>query len=131
MNIGDVVYIIESWTDAVVKCVVTHYEGSSYLIKSVCSVNDEGIEVDDRIGSYFIDKTTKVNEKYFLNYKNAFNYKNKKHESIKSEYINEIKNIPDLVKFPLMHCLNGEEYTDYDAIEVYKMKCKELLNIDL
>lgn len=44
---------------------------------------------------------------------------------------NSIKTIEDLLIFPLLHCLCGEEYTEYEAIHAYKAKAKELLNIDL
>lgn len=42
-----------------------------------------------------------------------------------------IKTIEDLLIFPLLHCLCGEEYTEYEAIHAYKAKAKELFNIDL
>ena len=42
-----------------------------------------------------------------------------------------IKTVEDLIIFPLMHCLCGEEYTEHEAIHAYKAKAKELLNIDL
>jgi hypothetical protein len=47
------------------------------------------------------------------------------------EYKESITNIDELVKFPLEHCFNGEEYTDYKAIQAYKERVKELLNIQL
>lgn len=59
--------------------------------------------------------------------------KNMKEEFAKnvSALKGSIKTVEDLVIFPLMHCLCGEEYTEHEAIHAYKAKAKELLNIDL
>lgn len=43
-----------------------------------------------------------------------------------SEYKLEIKNLNDLLQFPLHHCLCGDEYTDWNAVEAYKARVKEL-----
>ena len=48
-----------------------------------------------------------------------------------SEYKDEIKNLHDLLQFPLKHCLWGDGYTDFDAIDAYKAKVKELIGIEL
>ena len=42
-----------------------------------------------------------------------------------------MKDLKDLLKFPLNHCLNGEEYTDYEAKAAYKQRVNELVGIDL
>lgn len=59
-------------------------------------------------------------------------------KAIKEKFANDvqalkdsIKTIEDLLIFPLLHCLCGEEYTEHEAIHAYKAKAKELLNIDL
>ena len=49
----------------------------------------------------------------------------------KSKYCSKINTIEDLVKFPINHCLNGEEYTNNEAYQAYKIKVKELVGIDL
>lgn len=48
-----------------------------------------------------------------------------------SEYKDEIKNLHDLLQFPLKHCLCGDGYTDFDAIDAYKAKVKELIGMEL
>lgn len=48
-----------------------------------------------------------------------------------SEYKEEIKNLHDLLQFPLKHCLWGDGYTDLEAIDAYKTKVKELIGIEL
>lgn len=47
-----------------------------------------------------------------------------------SEYKEEIKSLHDLLQFPLKHCLCGDGYTDFDAIDAYKTKVKELIGIE-
>lgn len=47
------------------------------------------------------------------------------------EYYNEIETIEDLIRFPLHHCFNGEEYTDWQAVEAYKIRAKELVGVGL
>ena len=47
-------------------------------------------------------------------------------EEIKEKYKSEITSLEDLLRFPLDHCLNGEEYTDYEARQAYTEKINEL-----
>lgn len=48
-----------------------------------------------------------------------------------SEYKDEIKNLHDLLQFPLKHCLCGDGYADLEAIDAYKTKVKELIGMEL
>lgn len=48
-----------------------------------------------------------------------------------SEYKDEIKNLHDLLQFPLKHCLCGDAYSDLEAIAAYKTMVKELIGIEL
>lgn len=56
---------------------------------------------------------------------------NSRKEKIISDYCDSIKTIEDLVKFPITNPFGAEEYTDYEAIEAYKIMAKKLLNIDI
>jgi hypothetical protein len=48
------------------------------------------------------------------------------------KYKEEIKNLNDLLKFPLEYCIScGEEYTDYEAQKAYKIRANELFGIIL
>ena len=47
-----------------------------------------------------------------------------------SEYKREIKNLNDLLQFPLHHCFCGDEYTDWEAVEAYKTRAKELTGLN-
>lgn len=46
------------------------------------------------------------------------------------KYCKEIKNMDDLLKFPLDHCLCGD-YTDYEAKQAYKIRVKEIVGLNL
>ena len=48
-----------------------------------------------------------------------------------AQYEKEITDVESLVKFALNHPLCTEEYTDYAAMEAYKRRSKDLLNIEL
>lgn len=43
------------------------------------------------------------------------------------KYMSEINSLKDLLQFPLDHCINGEEYTDYAAKAAYCSKIKEFI----
>jgi len=48
------------------------------------------------------------------------------------KYKDEIKTLADLIKFPLSHCIAcGEEYTEEEAREAYKIRAKEIIGIDI
>ena len=50
----------------------------------------------------------------------------KKSDELINKYKAEIKDMNDLLHFPLEHCFNGEEYTEYEAMEAYKIRANEL-----
>ncbi len=45
-------------------------------------------------------------------------------------YCKEIKTLEDLLKFPINHCFCGKEYTDFEALEAYKIKAKEIADVN-
>ena len=47
------------------------------------------------------------------------------------EFRRNINNVEDLLRFPLANCLCGNSDVDYTAVEIYKEKAKEILDIDL
>ena len=47
-----------------------------------------------------------------------------------NKYKSEIRNLEDLLRFPLKHCFCGE-YTDYEALSAYKARATELTEIVL
>ncbi len=62
--------------------------------------------------------------------KDALNAVNEKGKELIEKYKSEIKNIGDLLDFPLNHCLCGDECIDYDAVTAYKIRWMELMGPD-
>lgn len=144
MNIGDIVYYYENWSGSLVKAKIENiYQIGLYAkrfntdiktkitedvakLKNICTVNPDGEEMYIFSGS--CDR--RVVELY-TSAESAYDaYCIKQNNRIK-KYCSEINTIEDLAKFPINHCLNGEEYTDYEAYQAYKIKVKELVGIDL
>lgn len=79
------------------------------------NIDSEGKEVR-RIGG-----TSGVRlDKAFLTAKEANDAQKAEVEEHKDELRSEITDVESLLKFPLDHCLNGDEYTDWQARAVYE-----------
>ena len=79
------------------------------------NIDNEGKEVR-RIGG-----TSGVRlDKAFLTAKEANDAQKAEVEEHKEELRSEITDVESLLKFPLDHCLNGDEYTDWQARAVYE-----------
>ncbi len=59
-------------------------------------------------------------DKAFLTAKEANDAQKAEVEEYKEELRSEITDVESLLKFPLDHCLNGDEYTDWQARAVYE-----------
>lgn len=79
------------------------------------NIDSEGKEVR-RIGG-----TSGVHlDKAFLTAKEANDAQKAEVEEHKEKLRSEITDVESLLKFPLDHCLNGDEYTDWQARAVYE-----------
>lgn len=126
ISIGQTVYIIEHWTNNIVRGTVSELLSDCVSIKRECFVDSNDNFIDDfcSIG--------------WVQFENLYETAQSASEARESEllakvekYCKEITDVPSLLKFPLEHCLNGEEYTNYEAIKAYKIRAKQLLGIDL
>ena len=118
---GDIVFVNDAWNTAE-KCEITGFvekESSAgkpvYIVHSLDTYGTFGVTED----CIFNTKENAISA-----YKTAFKIK------VKS-YCEQIRTIADFVRFPIDNCLCGEEYTDYAALEAYKIKAKEILNTTL
>ena len=127
IQIGDKVFVIEKWSDAVIMGTVEECSHPDYVkIHNACFVDRNGQACGKTYGT--------SNISYAHLYKTAdaaWKTLDQINNKVIKSYQQSIKTIQDLVEFPLDHCLIGEEYTDWQAIQVYKDKCKELLGINL
>lgn len=119
-NDKDVVFVNGTWNTAE-KCEITGFvekESSTgkpvYIVYSLDNYGTFGATED----CIFDTKENAISA-----YKTAFKTK------VKS-YCKQIKTLEDLVKFPVSHCLDGAEYTDYPALEAYEIRAKEITGVD-
>lgn len=125
-KIGDTVYVYENWSGKIVKAVVSKKSKNGVYINYQYFVDNNGKELNRFIGSSY----RKFNE-IWDSVAEALNIKKERNNKIIQEYLKEIKNIEDLVKFPINHCFCGEEYTEEEAKAAYIIRVKELLNIQI
>ena len=118
-KLGDIVYVNNAWTVAE-KCEVTEIGDKD--------ADDEYFYVHslDNVGSFCALRS----DIYATKEEAIAAYQEKSAKNVE-QYKKEIKGLKELLEFPLTHCLNGEEYTDYDAIEAYKIMASELTGIVL
>lgn len=117
-EVGDIVYVNASWNVAD-KC---------YVMSSFVDGGNQFYKIESySLGGVF----TALEDSIFSTHKEALDAANAVFNKEVKKYKSEIKTVSDLIKFPLNHCLDGEEYTDYAAIEAYKKRASELLNINI
>lgn len=117
--IGDIVFVNSPYNVAE-KCKVDNLnpyltEGTVYYVQSV-----------DNAGSFYTSEDT-----IFETKDKAIEAQNRKHAELVKFYREGIKDLKTLLEFPLRHCFDGGEYTEYAAKEAYILKVKELTGIDL
>ena len=78
-------------------------------------IDSEGKEVGEIGGTSGVQF-----DKAFLTAKEANDAQDAEIEKHKEELRNKITGVESLLKFPLDHCLNGDEYTDWQARAVYE-----------
>lgn len=127
LAIGTTIYVQEHWTSRIIKSKITGYLENGYNIHYGNMILDRTGKEGDR----FIGESSVAFENVCLTAADAFDKSAREEDAQVKEYVAEIYNIEALIRFPLEHCLNGEEYTDYAAIKAYKIKAKELLNIEI
>lgn len=89
------------------------------------TINSEGKEVRG------IGGTSGVRlDKAFLTAKEANDAQKAEVEKHKEELKNEITDLFSLLEFPLKHCLNGDEYTDWQARAIYEEIVEGIKNGD-
>lgn len=129
INVNDKLYMYEVWSRQIYQVTVTDIKDHNIKIHWDYIVDRNGNKIADGvIGSNEVS----IDYRYlWANPEEAYNAIEKEFNDLVEKHKNEIKTIEDLIAFPLEHCFDGEEYTDYEAIKAYKIRAKELLNIDL
>jgi len=121
-KIGDVVYIRTTWIPVEKAKIVDYY------VPPDDPQNKEPVYVVHSIDNH---GTAYVTEDCIFRTKDeAIKTYELECEAQTKKYCDEIKTLEDLIRFPLEHCFCGEEYTDYEAIEAYKIRAKEIAGTD-
>lgn len=124
LEVGSIVFVYEQWSGCVIKAEIIDVHENYYELHMLYHVNKEGEEFDRAYGT-----TNRAIKDVWISAKDAFDAIDSKRKESIDNYKAEIKTVEDLVAFPLNHCFCGEEYTDYEAMAAYKIRCMELLNI--
>ncbi len=119
---NEIVYVNSTYNIAE-KCKITKFvQKESRVNKPVYALHSL-----DNLGSFAATEECifKTKEDALKAYKESSN-------KLIEKYKNEIKTLEDLIKFPLSHCIAcGEEYTEEEAREAYKIRAKEITGIDI
>lgn len=113
---GDIVFVNSRYNVAE-KCKVENLnsEDNVYYVKSI-----------DNFGSFYTKE-----DKMFETKDKALEVYGRKCDELIKAYKKDIKDLRTLLEFPLRHCFNGEEYTEFEARKAYILRVKELTGIDL
>ena len=118
---GTIVFVNGSWNTAE-KCIVTNFvENESSTHQNVYLVNS--IDTGGTFGA--------AEDCIFDTKEAALDADSKRRQSKIDSYKSEIKTLEDLLRFPMNHCFNGDEYTDWEAMTAYQIRAKELTGVDL
>ena len=126
MKIGDKVYFQEYWSGAYLRGTIIFMADNGIRCNNCDYVSPKGVKT-----GRFIGETGAFTGRYFATIEELVEDVKKQKQEKVIKYKESIKNLNDLLMFPLEHCLCGEKYTDNDAIEAYKERTFELTGIHL
>ena len=122
LKIGDIVYIEGSWSSGLYSGEVYEIQDKGALVHGKNYINADGSDGDRYYGS-----CGNTYENIYLTAEDAINGIKAKHQAKVDEYCKQITDIESMIKFSMNHCLNGEEYTNWDAVKAYKIMAKNYL----
>ena len=137
IKIGETVFYKESWTNNIIKGVVsnidTDLDGNKvYFTENECFVDSKGnpleITGDEAlfrsvadIGHYQSDLYTDI--------KSAKKEFDKKEKALYDSYCAEIRDLKTLLVFPLKHYLQENKLTDIIALKAYRKRARDLFGV--
>ena len=120
-TVGQIVYANSHWYTAD-KCeIVDFVESESSTHQTVYKLHSL-----DLLGTYGATEDV-----IFDSYEKAVEAYNAECNKRVNEYCSEINTLDDLLKFPISHCICGDEDLDYEAKQAYIIKVKDLCNISI
>ena len=132
LNAGDKIFVCEYWSQNIYQATVVKVYAENNTLYAQYTY-DYLVDADGNEVTYGIHGGTSAAkfDDIWFSAKEAYTEIAARRAKIVKTYCDEIVTVKDLLEFPLNHCLDGEEYTDYEAIEAYKIKVKELLDIEV
>jgi hypothetical protein len=132
IKIGQTVYVQEKWSGFILKGKVADIIDDVYAqIEDAYFV---GIDANGKESAHDNYRAPSIGVRFkdiYATAKAAYDGIKEKEEALVKTYCDEIKDIQDLLQFPLKHPFGAEEYTDCEAIEAYKIMCKKITKLDI
>ena len=126
-QVGERVFFQEHWSRNFVEGTITElYDNGGMRCNNCYFVNQDGVRTGRLVG-----EVGALAGEYFKNVRSLMDFVETRDHARVKEMKDSIKNLNDLLAFPLDHCFCGEEYTDEDAIRAYKERTFELTGIHL
>jgi hypothetical protein len=123
---GQKVFFKDSWSNQVIKGIVTCTDNSTVAgIHCICFVDEDSRCIAPTYGD-----TNVMYGNLFETAKTAYAEVEKLSQMRIADMKQEIHTVEDLVKFPTLNCICGED-ADSDAVTAYRERCQELLGVTL
>lgn len=128
-KIGDVLYYAQNGIETIQKFTVDEIAPDSLRMKAIEYCKDNGERIMGDFGSIYINlhETERISQRLFTTPSEAAKFRDKEKHDKYMEYAGKIQNLSDLLRFPLEHCICGEDY-DVLAKKVYEDKIAEFVN---
>lgn len=120
-TVGQIVYVNYHYYTAD-KCEIANFvENESSTHKPVYKLHSL-----DLLGTY-----SATEDAIFDSYEKAVEAYNDEFNKRVNNYCSEINTLEDLIKFPINHCICGDEDVEYEARQAYLIRAKDLCNISI
>lgn len=128
VKVGMTVYKEEPWSQSIFSAVVTEITDNGVRLDGKYFVKRDGSNVgSDR----FYGSTGGRFEEIHKTAEEAYAAQEMKSEKQVHKYCSDMTTPEEVLKFPLQHAFSGEEYTDYDAVKAYRIRCEEIFGVHI
>ena len=124
--IGSTCYTKDNFSGNFIQGVITMIVDGHCIIECQSVVSRNGAEVFSFHGT----SGARI-EKVFATIGEAVAHADQESAKNIENYLHEMQTVKDLLRFPLDHCLGGEEYIDQDAVEAYKLRILSLFGFPI
>ena len=126
LNLGDEIFVINPYGKYVYKGIVENIVNNDIYVK----INSYFTNTEDKAEICNCEYMTSAEFVYF-SIEEAFGAIRNNNDKLFKKYCKEMNDAKSMIEFAAKHCINGEEYTDWNAARAYQVRAKELFGIDL